>query len=483
MPPRKSVGGDAPRRNEKETNWAIKKPDAEPLLRADIQHDVLSEIFNDRTFLFTAPVDQSAAPAEPIYLNFDQLYLEAILSSLKTTQNLRSKLIDNPAFAISFCKIALLINVGRVNTTMAFYPNMKTALRTYHPVPSLQADEPSRKDMQDAPRIKGILKGCYLDWEVTDQAQTLKDVATRLASPELTRGPPTTVVTLIFHLFNEASWVTEKYFPPGYDLLDLFYPSAIPSKSRARAFLSVVHHMLENRSFINDFASSTPPPLPLKVPIALTQQPEPGAAKENVDTQEELDYAKDMKLLRVGIVKTVPAYARREEELKGRETRRVEKEAERHAAAEGGAEPAKKRRRMDRKGKKVSNARMMQESKDTVVEILPEGWQADEWDRTEPKYSGLPSTWQRIKRDMLNNRDPDYDSDEDDAWDYDVLLRRQLVTVVNPATGVRAPPQELKEYAEWLRRRDAGEPDEDAASVGTGVAGEEDRSEAGGDDD
>ena len=55
----------------------------------------------------------------PVYLNFDQLYLEAILSSLKMTQNLRTKLIENPAFALSFCKICLLINVGRINTTLA----------------------------------------------------------------------------------------------------------------------------------------------------------------------------------------------------------------------------------------------------------------------------------------------------------------------------------------------------------------------------
>lgn len=81
---------------------------------------------------------------------------------------------------------------------------MKTALRTYHPVPSLQTDEVSRKDMQDAPRIKGILKACFLDWEVTQQPTCLQDIARKLASPELTRGPPTTVVNAIFHLFNEA---------------------------------------------------------------------------------------------------------------------------------------------------------------------------------------------------------------------------------------------------------------------------------------
>jgi hypothetical protein len=99
----------------------------------------LNEIFNDRTFRFTAPVDQvripllscsyrahslftvsqNSPPTEPIYLNFDQLYLEAILSSLKTTQNIRNKLISNPQFAINYCKLALLVNVSRVNTTLA----------------------------------------------------------------------------------------------------------------------------------------------------------------------------------------------------------------------------------------------------------------------------------------------------------------------------------------------------------------------------
>lgn len=37
---------------------AIKKLDSEPLLRYDIQWQVLEEIFADRTFSFTAPVDQ-----------------------------------------------------------------------------------------------------------------------------------------------------------------------------------------------------------------------------------------------------------------------------------------------------------------------------------------------------------------------------------------------------------------------------------------
>jgi hypothetical protein len=211
---------------------AIKKFDAEPLLRQDIQWQVLDHIFADRSFRFTAPVDsaslplrlafrpyrvtdkpgcctQKSPPAPPIYVNFDQLFLEAILSSLKTTQNVRSKLIANPEFAMNYCKICLLINVGRFNTTLActlrsrvggllarspasadssartrtVYPNMRTALRTYHPVPSLQTEETSRKEMSDAPRLKAMLKAAMLDWEVKHPPTTLKDVAQRAVRP------------------------------------------------------------------------------------------------------------------------------------------------------------------------------------------------------------------------------------------------------------------------------------------------------------
>lgn len=70
---------------------------------------MLNDIFSDRSFRYTAPVDQNSAPAPPIYLNFDQLYLEAVLSSMKTTQNLRTKLIENPQFAINFCKVRRLV--------------------------------------------------------------------------------------------------------------------------------------------------------------------------------------------------------------------------------------------------------------------------------------------------------------------------------------------------------------------------------------
>lgn len=60
---------------------------------------------------------------------------------------------------------------------------MRTALRTYHPVPSLQTEETSRKEMSDAPRLKAMLKAAMLDWEVKHPPTTLKDVAQRAVRP------------------------------------------------------------------------------------------------------------------------------------------------------------------------------------------------------------------------------------------------------------------------------------------------------------
>jgi len=43
------------------------------------------------------------------------------------------------------------------------FPEMKTALRTYHPVPSLQKTD---GNAQDAPRIKNCLKAALLPSEI-----------------------------------------------------------------------------------------------------------------------------------------------------------------------------------------------------------------------------------------------------------------------------------------------------------------------------
>ena len=52
-----------------------------------------------------------------------------------------------------------------VNLLICFsvFPEMKTALRTYHPVPSLQKSD---GNAQDAPRIKNCLKAALLPSEI-----------------------------------------------------------------------------------------------------------------------------------------------------------------------------------------------------------------------------------------------------------------------------------------------------------------------------
>ncbi|GAA5917464.1 hypothetical protein JCM5296_007613 [Sporobolomyces johnsonii] len=462
MPPKKTPEElhalSRSKRSFKEVNWAIKKLDSEPLLRYDIQWQVLDDIFADRSFRFTAPVDQNSPPSEPIYLNFDQLYLEAILSSMKTTANTRQKLISTPEFAINYCKLCLLVNVGRINTTLAFYPNMKTALRTYHPVPSLQTEPISQKDMSDAPRIKGMLKMAFLDWEVNNAPTSLKAVAEKAVSPELTRGPPTTVIEAIFLVFQEANWVSEKYFPEGFDLWDIFFPSDMPSQPRARAFLSLMHHILESKSFLSDFTSPAPGggggPIPLDPPIALSRTP--AATKENVDPENELQFAREMKEVREGVVKTVPAIQKKEEEAREKLMKKAEKEEAVQGAA--GGEPVKKRQKTEGK-KKLSYAKYahQQKAQGVIPEILPHGWEKEDWTTDIPSKSGLPLTWLNIKRDLTQNLDPDYDSDEEEAWSYDTLLRRATLTMLNPSTGTRQAPRAFKEYDEWVRRRENGD--------------------------
>ncbi|GAA6008896.1 hypothetical protein JCM11491_003824 [Sporobolomyces phaffii] len=494
MPPKKTPEElhalSRSKRSFKEVNWAIKKLDSEPLLRHDIQWQVLDDIFADRSIRFTAPVDQTSPPAEPVYLNFDQLYLEAILSSMKTTATTRAKLISNTEFATNYSKLCLLINVGRVNTTLAFYPQMKTALRTYHPIPSLQTEEVSRKEMSDAPRLKAMLKMAFLDWEVNNAPSTLKAVAEKANDPHLTRGPPTTIIEAIFLVFQEPQWVSERYFPKGFDVWDIFFPSDMPSQPRARAFLTVLHHILEDKSFLSDFSPALPVPIPLDPAIVLSRDPAP--TKENVDTPSELAFAQEMQKLRSGVVKTVPAIQKKEEEAREKLARQKEREDALQlglappsaaggaggagAGADGGAGAAGgggKRRRVEKK--KISHAKQSHQAhillQGVNQEILPFGWEKEEWDASNPKNSALALTWYGVKRDLYQNRDPDYDSDEEEAWSYDLLQRRKTLRTLNPETGRLDRPQNIKDYEEWIRT-DRGQIKDEEYDGGGAAAGD-----------
>ena len=175
----------------------IKRNDAEPLTREDVQFDLLHHIFSDTKTVFT-----TQTPGTSGKVHFCDLYVNALYHSSKCSKVLKDKMIETPAFAVELAKISLLTNVGRINTTMAcrshpeplflaanervpVFPEMKTALRTYHPVPSLQKTD---GNAQDAPRIKNCLKAALLPSELKSVSPSApeeileKAVCTKVAS-------------------------------------------------------------------------------------------------------------------------------------------------------------------------------------------------------------------------------------------------------------------------------------------------------------
>jgi Ino eighty subunit 1 len=92
----------------------IKRNDAEPLTREDVQYDLLNYIFSDTNAVFTNPHDKGSEK-----VNFSTLYISALYNSSKCSKVLKDKMTETPEFATELAKISLLTNVGRINTTMA----------------------------------------------------------------------------------------------------------------------------------------------------------------------------------------------------------------------------------------------------------------------------------------------------------------------------------------------------------------------------
>ncbi|KAH9982606.1 hypothetical protein BGW80DRAFT_1264111, partial [Lactifluus volemus] len=256
---------------------AIKRGDSEILNRNDVQYAFLYHVFNDKTLAFT---DETPGKP-PTKVNFCDLYVHALYNSAKCSKVMRDKMLETPAFAVEFAKISLLTNVGRINTTMAFFPEMKTALRSYHPVPSLQKTD---GNVQDAPRIKNCLKAAFLPGEQKSAPpSTPADILARAKAGHI---PPTSVVNLIFVLVNYSSSLMSTHFEPDVEFVDLFLPINISSAARARAFLWMIFHYHEGPNLANPFADDHARRNPGKVPWLLPQ--------ENIDPPEELEWGRKM---------------------------------------------------------------------------------------------------------------------------------------------------------------------------------------------
>ncbi|KAG1755081.1 uncharacterized protein EDB91DRAFT_1242285 [Suillus paluster] len=261
----------------------IKRNDAEPLTREDVQFDLLYHIFNDRHKVFTPQ-----APSEDSKVHFCDLYVNALYTSHKCSKVLKDKMAETPAFAVELGKISLLTNVGRINTTMAFFPEMKTALRTYHPVPSLQKTD---GNAQDAPRIKNCLKAALLPSELKNMPpSTPEEILHKSRARQL---PSTSIVNLIFVLANHAAPLASTHFDPPVNFLDLFLPVNIASADRARAFLWLVFHYLEGPDQPNPYDDDYSRQNPGKVPW-LRRLTDEEMAHENVDTPDEIEWGRAM---------------------------------------------------------------------------------------------------------------------------------------------------------------------------------------------
>lgn len=264
----------------------LKKDDGVPLWRADIQYEFLSLVFEDRSPHFTRLSDGQEG------CNFADIYIDAMARSSKTSKVLKDKLISDRTAAQNMAMICLLVNVGRMNTTLNFFPEMRAQLRTYHSIPSLQAhrDQNAYKQLQDAPRLKSILKGASED---TDEPRSIEAIQAQSI-------PRTNPVNLIFVLSQYAPKISELHFFPPRDFFDLVMKPTITSQSRAQAFLWLMWWYLQSNfseedALNNPFGAGIKAPkdtMSIKVP-ELEELTDEQGAEENVDPPDEIAFGKE----------------------------------------------------------------------------------------------------------------------------------------------------------------------------------------------
>lgn len=261
---------------------SIKKGEGEPLTRYDIQYCLLDKIFSNEQAVFT-----STHGNEPdSKTTFGELYIADFMASTKLTKILKDKFLYDPSVARKVCMASVVINTGRINTTLVFTP---TQARTYNPIPSIQAYGTGHKMLQDAPRLKGILKGScektVQDWEALRAVQQANWPA-----------PHVNPIQLIFLLTSPNTKLDVQHFPdPNYLPHELLSDAQYTSDSRARAWLWLMYHYIETDGSVEAAASNPfgPSPGDLLVP-ALEPGTEEESRQENIDTQVEQEYSAKM---------------------------------------------------------------------------------------------------------------------------------------------------------------------------------------------
>ena len=194
---------------------------------------------------------------------------------------------------------------------------MRAQLRTYHAIPSLQAhqDPHAYKQLQDAPRLKSILKGGAEDREEPSSLETIKQQDV----------PRTNPVNLIFVMCNTAQKIAELHFPRHSELHDLIMKTQCSSGSRANAFLWLMWFYLES-DFTEEGCEENPfgPGVDYGLDVAnqgvpeLTEMTDEEKARENVDTTEEVDFGRTKQKVRAKILEMDQAYLHERENKRGK---------------------------------------------------------------------------------------------------------------------------------------------------------------------
>lgn len=90
----------------------LKKKDGEPLWRVDIQYDFLAQIFHNDQPVFTNSYKETNGHT------FADIYIDAMARSSKTSKVLCEKLLGDRKAGLNMAMVCLLVNVGRMNTTL-----------------------------------------------------------------------------------------------------------------------------------------------------------------------------------------------------------------------------------------------------------------------------------------------------------------------------------------------------------------------------
>ncbi|CCJ29405.1 unnamed protein product [Pneumocystis jirovecii] len=243
----------------------LKKKEGESLLRRDIQYMFLDLVVNNDQEVFTLP--QGATHKK---VTFGELYVTYVRRSPKTSKVLREKLENDKTLAVALVMVALLVNIGRINTTLSHILRQEHIIRFLH----FKRIQMISEDLPE-----------HLAWQSLLDAQKSQ------------LRPSTNPINLIFIFVLCSTRISSLHFNSSIDFIDLFTKASFSSESRAKAFLWLCWHYLETDGSAevatkNPFSSGNNEN-PLNAPN-LDIITEEDAALENIDTPMELEYAAKM---------------------------------------------------------------------------------------------------------------------------------------------------------------------------------------------